>query len=432
MVKKLLILCLILLVSCAQADGLTLEPHAGGVSYSFTANEEFLLLECKTDAETVRETVFSQDGLFDGEIKLLHTFTPSYVRLTVKTLKGAQLFSERSDTVAVDQTIPNQNLPEENRCRKLSDVSFTPMVHAFRYHFRAPGRETVLLQYRSSTENGSITLYAGEDYQYDGVLELAYTYHNSNVVLTVSAVNKSIDLYEEMLRTGYPVPDVPAQGEGRLSGVTVCIDPGHQEEGKYLTEDLGPGLSGTVKSSPGMARGTETRRMESIVVLEIAFVLRDALLQEGATVVMTRETQETYVSNLERAEIAAQANADFFLRLHCDNRGNQSAQGIGIYSPYGSDYAKAITDVDGWHTLCDILLSAMQEATGQTKGSTKLTNQFVGNNWATMPNFLIEMGFMSNPMEDILLSAPAYQHRLAQGMADGVYAMAVNLGLISE
>jgi N-acetylmuramoyl-L-alanine amidase len=289
-----------------------------------------------------------------------------------------------------------------------------------------------LLKYRSSTERGTVTIYAGEDYLYDGVLELPYTYHNSNVVLTVSDLSDAMDLYEEMLRTGYPVPDAPEQGAGRLNGITVCIDPGHQAEGQYITEALGPGLDGDVRSTPGMARGTVTRRMESIVVLEIAFVLRDVLTAEGATVVMTRETQDTYVSNIERAGIATEADADVFLRLHCDNRDSESAQGIGIYCPYGSDYARAIADTGGWHAMCDILLAAIRNATGQTRGTTSLSNQYVGNNWAAMPSFLIEMGFMSNPAEDVLLSSPAYQQRLAQGMADGVYGLAVYLGLIAE
>ncbi|MBN1777877.1 MAG: N-acetylmuramoyl-L-alanine amidase [Clostridiales bacterium] len=430
--KRLLTLLLILWVSCAQAGGLTIEPYAGGVSYSFLSDEESVVLECKTDAETVQSTVYSQNGEFAGDVALTHTFDSSYVRLTVKDLRGYDLLSERADTVAVAQPVPKQDLPEAETCRKLSDVEFTPQIRAMGYRFRAPGRESVLLKYRSSTESGSVTLYAGDDYVYEGVLDLSYTYHNSNVVLTVMNIGDSVQLHEEMLRTDYPVPDAPQQGTGRLTGITVCIDPGHQAEGQYITEEKGPGLDGSVRSSPGMARGTVTRRMESIVVLEIGFVLRDVLLKQGAAVVMTRETQELYISNIERAQIAADAGADFFLRLHCDNRENENTQGIGIYCPVGSDYARAIADADGWHAMCDILLAAMQGATGQTKGSTRLSNDYIGNNWAKMPSFLIEMGFMSSPVEDLLLSCDAYQRKLAQGMADGIYEIAVYRGLIQE
>ena len=41
-----------------------------------------------------------------------------------------------------------------------------------------------------------------------------------------------------------------------------------------------------------------------------------------------------------------------------------------------------------------------------------------------------EMGYMTNMEEDLLLSSPVYQQRLAQGMADGVAQMARLRGLI--
>ena len=47
-----------------------------------------------------------------------------------------------------------------------------------------------------------------------------------------------------------------------------------------------------------------------------------------------------------------------------------------------------------------------------------------------MPCFLIEMGYLSNVQDDLLLSAPEYQQMLAAGMAQGVYDMAVSRGLI--
>ena len=426
---RLILLFLALWLSLAQADGLIVEPFAGGFHYSARADDEFLVLTYKTDTETAKCTVFSETGEFSGDVEMLHTFAESPLKVTVETLKGAELYAASARTVAVEQFIPEIDLPEIS-AQKLKSVELSPLVGAVQYRFQAPGRASLLLKYRSSTESGSVAICAGEDYRYEGILALPYTYNNSNVVLTVADSKNCNDLYEAMLRTDYPVPQAPAQGAGRLSGVTVCIDPGHQETARQVTEPRGPGLSGTKQTDLGMARGTVTRRLESIVVLEIGFMLRDALLQEGAAVVMTRETQDIYLSNLDRVQIAADADADFFLRLHCDTRDTQTAQGIGIFCPYGSDYAKAIAGRDGWEAMGDILLSAMQQATGQIRGNTTTTNQYIGNNWATMPSFLIEMGYMSNPVEDVLLSAQPYQRRLVEGMVEGIYELAVYRGLI--
>lgn len=430
--KKLLIFLTVFWVSCAQADGLVVEPYAGGFAYEFRAEDEFLVLRYETDAETARCTVFSEDDEFAGKIDLLHTFESSPLRVTVETLNGKEGFSARTETIAVEQYIPTWDLPEESASDKLYDVQFTPLVSAVQYHFQAPGHASLLLKYRSSSESGTAVIYAGGDYIYDGILPLPYTYNNSNVVLTVANMNNSSNLYEATLRTAYAVTVPPWQGAGRLSGITVCIDPGHQETAKIVTEAIGPGLRGAQETSAGMARGTVTKRKESIVVLEIGLMLRDALLKEGAAVVMTRETQDVYLSNIERAEIAAEAGADFFLRLHCNSRDNESVQGIGIYCPYGSDYAEAIAGRDGWEAMGGILLAAMQKATGQTRGDVTLSNRYVGNNWAPMPSFLIEMGYMSNPAEDVLLSARPYQKRLAEGMAEGVCDLAAYLGLTED
>ena len=428
--KKLLAVLLVLWIGCAQADGLTVRPFVGGFTYSFSSEEEFVTLCWQTDTESAQCTVFSEDGTFGGQVEMLHTFAASPLTVTVETLNAAQLFTAETETIAVMQEAAQQALPDASQARKLTDVEITPMVCAVQYHFQATGHASLLLKYRSSTEKGTVTIYAGEDYVYDGILALPYTYNNSNVVLTVSNSKNNYDLYEVMLRTDYPVTEAPAQGSGRLNGITVCIDPGHQETAKYTTEARGPGLSGTKETGVGMARGVITRRMESIVVLEIGFLLRDALLAEGAAVVMTRETQDTYLTNQRRAEIAADADADFFLRLHCDYRDTESTQGIGIFCPYGSTYAKGIADREQWQAMGDILLSAMQRTTGQTKGNATTTNQYIGNNWATMPSFLIEMGYMSNPVEDVLLSAKAYQQRLVEGMVEGIYELALERGLI--
>jgi N-acetylmuramoyl-L-alanine amidase len=47
------------------------------------------------------------------------------------------------------------------------------------------------------------------------------------------------------------------------------------------------------------------------------------------------------------------------------------------------------------------------------------SSNYTGLNWATdIPAFLLEMGFMSNPAEDRLLSDPDYQARICQGIAN--------------
>ena len=239
---------------------------------------------------------------------------------------------------------------------------------------------------------------------------------------------------EATCRKAWEIPEMPEAREGRLSGVVVCIDPGHQENGQFVREPIGPGLSGTTVGKGGMAQGKVTLRKEDIVVLETAMILREVLMAQGATVVLTRDVQDVFHTNIERCDIAEAAGAHIMLRLHCNNSSNQNKTGIQIYSPLNSDYARAVASPEDYRLMGETLMNCMKDAVGYERkdatGTTRLNDSYVGNNWAKMACFLVEMGYMSNVGEDIKLATPEYQTMLAEGMAEGVYQIALMQGWV--
>ena len=92
---------------------------------------------------------------------------------------------------------------------------------------------------------------------------------------------------------------------------TIGIDPGHQETPDAELEQMAPGVKRTKeRQSPG-STGVKTGVPEYKINLLIAFKLRDLLEAEGATVVLTRETSDFSLSNMERADVyKRQARAD--------------------------------------------------------------------------------------------------------------------------
>lgn len=434
MKKCCLLLCLLLLCPLtAQAQSISLSPGEYSVDYSFYSAEGFALLTYETNRESGTMVIQGQAGQFSGQVALPLSGGGGRVKLTAHTLKKA--------LIAQGET----TLPQAADYEVLSGVA-TATVNALNltesgdrigYAFYAPGAQYLLLNYRSRQQSGTLPVYpVDEQGRFSGELSLPLTYARGMVTVSVLSISGKT-LAEGQIRKGYAPPEAPAQQPGRLTGVTVCIDPGHQENGRLVTEPLGPGLSGSTAGTAGMAQGVETLRKESIVALEIGMALRNELLRQGASVVMTRETQDVFHTNQERCQIAAEGGADIMLRLHCDLReGDAAKRGISVYGPLNAAYAKAVAKPSAYRHMGQLLLDAMKSSVGyaleERTGRVTLNDQFVGNNWAKMPCFLVEMGFMSNPQEDLLLSTPAYQQLLAEGMAQGVYDIALYRGWVGQ
>ena len=64
----------------------------------------------------------------------------------------------------------------------------------------------------------------------------------------------------------------------------------------------------------------------------------------------------------------------------------------------------------------------MVEATGARADGIFRRDTYTGLNWSTVPCILVEMGYMSNPEEDVKLNDPDYQQKLVEGMVDGICA----------
>ncbi len=312
----------------------------------------------------------------------------------------------------------------------IKDFTFVPQDHAVSITFTADGYDSAVVYWSNSLEKGNMKLKA-RDGVFSGTIDLPATYPGNNVAVTIKSSKGKELMKKTYVQTALTdIPAVEKAESGRLTGVTVCVDPGHQGVAIGLKEPMGPGLSGTHHTTNGQAQGTVTRRMESVVVLEIGLKLRNALLEEGADVVMTRVDQNTPVSNVRRAEIAGEGHADLFIRLHCDNTANKNKRGIHVFVPLSSTYAKKVADAKTYRTYGEALFNAMSEATGVTKGGVTQNNSYVANNWATMPTFLVELGYMSNKDDDLMLSTEEYQTKVIQGMVNGLVEVARLRGLI--
>ena len=230
----------------------------------------------------------------------------------------------------------------------------------------------------------------------------------SRAVLIVLAVVLSV---LSVHAATYTAPETPV---GRLAGVVIGIDPGHQGKGNSEKEAIAPGSSEMkAKVSSGTA-GVSTRIPEYQVNLDVSLMLREALEKEGATVVMTRETHDVDISNQERAIMCNEAGCDLVLRIHCNGASDKNVHGMGMYVRATGACAEESYAAAEW------LLDAMAAATGAKAQGIFKRDTYTGLNWSEVPCVLVEMGYMSNPEEDELLCDPDYQALLVDGMVEGI------------
>ncbi|MDO4615819.1 MAG: N-acetylmuramoyl-L-alanine amidase, partial [Lachnospiraceae bacterium] len=204
------------------------------------------------------------------------------------------------------------------------------------------------------------------------------------------------------------------------NGLVVCLDPGHQRRANTAKEPIGPGSSTMKMKVTGGASGTVTRNAEYEIVLNIAFMLRDELEDRGYTVILTRTSHDVNLTNIERAKIAAEADADIFIRLHCDSNTSSSLNGVHCLGPAENNPYLSSEVIRKSNILCDCLQAGQVAQTGQNTRKNSKVNNMTGINWAEMPVSIIEMGFLSNPSEDRFLGKTSNQKLISKGLANGI------------
>ncbi|WP_049752590.1 SH3 domain-containing protein [Candidatus Desulforudis audaxviator] len=181
-------------------------------------------------------------------------------------------------------------------------------------------------------------------------------------------------------------------------------------QGRVIVLDAGHG-----GRDPGATGPTGVR--EKDVVLAITLEAAQLLRQQGAEVILTRQS-DVFVELLQRAEIANQAGADVFVSIHANANVDHSKHGT---STYWWPYPDVMTP--GQIAARERLAGALQTALLAGLGRNDLglfQARFAVLRATNMPSALVEVAFISNPVEERLLADPAFQNRAAAAIAAGL------------
>lgn len=209
--------------------------------------------------------------------------------------------------------------------------------------------------------------------------------------------------------------NVGVTGNGQL----IAIDAGHQQYGNSEQEPVGPGATETKAKVAGGTRGATSGLAEYELTLQVALKLQVELERRGYTVLMIRTTNDVDISNAERAQMANDAGAAALIRIHANGSTDTSVNGAmticqtasNVYNGGLYEQSKALsTDV----------LDGLTAATGCRREYVWETDSMSGINWAQVPVTIVEMGYMTNPDEDLKMASDDYQNWIATGIANGI------------
>lgn len=290
-------------------------------------------------------------------------------------------------------------------------------------------RDGVLLDIRSAPRNGDdlrVVLDLGRSVRPQSFLLRPNEKYGHRLV---------VDL-EKPASDGQPVKTLAETRDG----VLIAVDAGHGGED--------PGAIGT--------RGT----YEKDVVLEVARKLADLIDQQpGMSALMIREG-DYYLGLRERTIKAQEAGADMFVSIHADAFRDHDVRGSSVYilsrngassemarllarRENASDRIGGVSLEDKDDLVASVLVDLSRAATiessaglaqavlgeldelGPVHSERVERAAFVVLKSLDMPSMLVELAFISNPVEERKLRSDSYQWELARAVRDGIVGYAV-------
>ncbi|HET7522427.1 MAG TPA: N-acetylmuramoyl-L-alanine amidase [Bacillales bacterium] len=174
-----------------------------------------------------------------------------------------------------------------------------------------------------------------------------------------------------------------------LRGKTIVIDPGH----------------GGIDSG---AIGSSHHTLEKKLTLKTAEALAEKLRGAGATVILTRK-DDVYISLEERVSTAEQYDADAFISIHYNASLYPEARGVTAYF-----YTK-------WkdRPLAAAIQEMLVKRTERESRGARFADYYVlrENN---QPATLLELGFLTNPWEEYVVTTAGYQRKVTEAIFIGI------------
>lgn len=170
--------------------------------------------------------------------------------------------------------------------------------------------------------------------------------------------------------------------------------------------------------------------LEKNINLTVGLRLKDILIKKGATVVMTREIDDSLDDHIigngsrhredlnARVKVVNDSNADLFISLHVNHIKNAKRIGPIVFYHTSSEIGKYLAEhMQGY--LNDI--STYKKMDIKVKHEATPGNYYILGNTKT-PGIIVEMGFLSNDIDRSLLLDSEHQSDIVEQITKGIIA----------
>ncbi len=208
---------------------------------------------------------------------------------------------------------------------------------------------------------------------------------------------------------------------------------------------LDPGHGGKDPGAIGRSTALKEKEITLQVAKEVARLLRN---EAGIRVYLTRNSDE-YLSLDRRTDIANQLGADMFISIHANSGYRRNAKGVETFfnsrysygegaegvaarenEPLGSENVPDEAKLIIWdliqnayrsesNDLAHIVQKELVQTTDQEDRGVKSAGFYVLRG-AAMPAILVEIGFLSNASEEIMLKKEDFREKIALGIVNGI------------
>ncbi|NJJ37207.1 N-acetylmuramoyl-L-alanine amidase [Clostridioides difficile] len=188
------------------------------------------------------------------------------------------------------------------------------------------------------------------------------------------------------------------------------FDLGNEEENKNkkYTVFIDPGHGGNDKGT----QSKTSNRYEKDLNLQISKKLANKLAKQKDIQVVVSRTDDTYVSLMDRVNLAKNSSADVLVSIHLNAEKNgNTATGIETW------YRNKATD--GSKDLAQSVQSTISSYV-KVKDRGIIENNFEVLRESDMPAILIECGFLTTPSEEQKIINEKYQDQLTEGIVQGI------------